>query len=207
MQSNPLSPVVMGAGMAGSFALIGMFLGTLGLAFGLDGESVRIAGAWLLIALAAVMLVPRLSARFTEWMAPIASFANAASVRLDGGSIVGAFALGAVLGLVWSPCSGPLLASALTLAATDAGAARGALVLGLFGVGAAVPLVGVAYASRRGFGAARAWVLENAAHLKSAFGLLIGALGIAILTGGDKWLEARIVEILPDAWVTLTTRF
>lgn len=38
-------------------------------------------------------------------------------------------------------------------------------------------------------------------------GLLIGALGVAILTGGDKWLEARIVAILPDAWVTLTTRF
>jgi len=207
MQGNPLSPVVMGAGMAGSFALIGMFLGTLGLAFGLDGESVRIAGAWLLIALAAVMLVPRLNTRFTAWMVPIASFANAASVRLDGGSIASAFALGAVLGLVWSPCSGPLLASALTLAATDGGAARGALVLGLFGVGAAIPLVAAAYASRRGFGAVRGWVLANAGRLKHAFGLLIGALGVAILTGGDKWLEARIVEILPEAWVRLTTRY
>ncbi|TAK41990.1 MAG: cytochrome c biogenesis protein CcdA [Betaproteobacteria bacterium] len=207
MQRNPLSPVAMGAGMAGSFALIGVFLGALGPALGLDGDSVRIAGAWLLIAFAVVMLVPRLNARFTQWMAPIASSANAASARLDGGSLAGAFALGGVLGLVWSPCSGPLLASALTLVAMDGGAARGALVLGLFGVGAAVPLVAVAYASRRGFGAVRGWVLANAARLKNAFGLLIGALAVANLTGGDKWLEARIVEILPEAWVRLTTRY
>jgi len=207
MQANPWSPVAMGAGMAGSFALIGMFLGALGPALGLDGDSVRMAGAWLLIAFAVVMLIPRFNARFTAWMTPIASAANAASARLDGSSLAGAMALGGVLGLVWSPCSGPLLASALTLVATEGGAARGALVLGVFGVGAAIPLVAVAYASRRGFGAVRNWILENAGRLKNAFGLLIGALGIAILTGGDKWVEARIVEILPDAWVNLTTRY
>jgi len=153
------------------------------------------------------MLIPRFNARFTAWMTPIASAANAASARLDGSSLAGAMALGGVLGLVWSPCSGPLLASALTLVATEGGAARGALVLGVFGGGAAIPLVAVAYASRRGFGAVRNWILENAGRLKNAFGLLIGALGIAILTGGDKWVEARIVEILPDAWVNLTTRY
>ena len=207
MQANPWSPVAMGAGMAGSFALIGMFLGALGPALGLDGDSVRMAGAWLLIAFAVVMLIPRFNARFTAWMTPIASAANAASARLDGSSLAGAMALGGVLGLVWSPCSGPLLASALTLVATEGGAARGALVLGVFGVGAAIPLVAVAYASRRGFGAVRNWILENAGRLKNAFGLLIGALGVAILTGGDKWVEARIVEILPDAWVNLITRY
>lgn len=207
VQANPWSPVAMGAGMAASFALIGMALGALGPALGIDGDTVRIGGAWMLIAFAVVMLVPRFSARFTTWMTPIASSANAVSTRLDRGSIMGALALGGVLGLVWSPCSGPLLGAALTLVATEGGAANGALVLGLFGIGAAVPLVAVAYASRRGFAVARSWVLDHIAGIKSAFGVLIGALGVAILTGGDKWLEARIVDSLPDAWVTLTTRF
>ena len=207
VQANPWSPVAIGAGMVASFALIGMALGALGPALGLDGDSVRIAGAWLLIAFAVVMLVPQFSARVAAWMTPIASSANAASARLDSGSLAGAFALGGVLGLVWSPCSGPLLASALTLVATEGSAANGALVLGVFGIGAAVPLVTVAYASRRGFASARSWVLGHIGASKAAFGVLIGALGVAILTGGDKWLEARIVDILPDAWVTLTTRF
>ena len=43
--------------------------------------------------------------------------------------------------------------------------------------------------------------------MATSFALIGMALGAAILTGGDKWLEARIVAILPDAWIALTTRF
>lgn len=205
VQANRLAPVAMGVGMTASFALIGLFLGALGPALGIDADSVRTFGATLLIAFAAVMLVPWLSERFTKWMLPIASSANAASSRLDSGSLAGAVLLGGMLGLVWSPCSGPLLASALTLVASEGGATNGALILGLFGVGAAVPLVAVAYASRSGFAKARSWMLRHIDRIKQAFGWLIGLTGIAILTGADKWLEARIVGLLPDAWLALAT--
>lgn len=207
MQANPWSPVAMGAGMASSFAVIGMLLGMAGPALGVDGDSLRVAGAWLLVALAIAMLVPRLGERFTRWLTPVASSATAMSARVDAGSAAGAFALGGLLGLVWTPCSGPLLASAMTMVAAEGGLWNGAVLLGLFGVGAATPLVAAAYASRRGFASARAWVLEHIARLKAAFGLLVGAVGVAILTGGDRWLEARIVQALPDAWVAITTRF
>lgn len=207
VQGNRLAPLAMGSGMAISFALIGLVIGALGPALGIDSDNVRIFGALLLIAFGLVMLVPVLNQRFTEWMLPIASSANAASSRLDGGSLGGAFLLGGVLGLVWSPCSGPLLASALTLVASEGGASRGALILGLFGVGAAIPLVAVAYASRKGFSRARGWVLGRIDAIKKAFGVVILITGIAILTGGDKWVEARVVDLLPDAWIGVTTLF
>lgn len=207
VQGNRLAPVAMGVGMATSFALIGILLGALGPALGIDSEHVRVFGAWLLIAFGLVMLVPFLNQRFTQWMLPIASGANAASARLDGGSLGGALLLGGVLGLVWSPCSGPLLASALTLVASEGGALRGGIILGLFGLGAAIPLVAVAYASRRGFTAARGWVMARIDGIKKAFGVLILLTGIAILSGGDKWLEARLVELMPEAWVRATTLF
>ncbi|MBS1132531.1 MAG: Cytochrome c biosis protein transrane region, partial [Proteobacteria bacterium] len=119
----------------------------------------------------------------------------------------GALLLGGVLGLVWSPCSGPLLASALTLVASEGGALRGGTVLGLFGIGAAIPLITVAYASRRGFSAARGWVLARIDGIKKAFGVLILLTGLAILSGADKWLETQVVSLLPDAWVQATTLF
>ena len=207
VQGNRLAPLAMGSGMALSFALIGLLIGALGPLLGIDSDSVRTFGALLLIAFGLVMLVPQLNQRFTAWMMPIASSANNASARLDSGSLGGAFLLGAVLGLVWSPCSGPLLASALTLVASEGGASRGALILGVFGIGAAIPLVAVAYASRRGFSRARGWVLSRIELIKKAFGLLILLTGIAILSGADKWLEARFVEHLPDAWIKATTLF
>lgn len=207
VQGNRLAPLAMGVGMAASFALIGVFLGALGPALGIDSDHVRVFGAWLLITFGLVMLVPWLNARFTEWMLPIASRANDASSRLDGGSLGGALLLGAVLGFVWSPCSGPLLASALTLVASEGGAVRGGIILGLFGLGAAIPLVAVAYASRKGFNAARGWIMARIDGIKKGFGLLILLTGIAILSGADKWLEARVVDLLPDAWVRATTAF
>ena len=204
LQGNRFAPVAMGVGMIASFAAIGMALGALGPALGIDADSVRAAGAVMLIGFALVMLVPALGARFTQWMLPIASSANAASARLDSGSIFGALLLGAVLGLVWSPCSGPLLGSVLTLVASEGGVARGGLVLGAFGLGAAIPLVAVAYASRRGFVHVRDWVLARIERVRHGFALLLGAMGVAILTGGDKWIEARVLNWLPDAWVNLT---
>lgn len=207
VQNNRLAPVAMGLGMATSFALIGIFLGALGAVLDIDSDSVRGFGAWLLMVFGLVTLLPVLNQHFTQWLAPIASGANNVSAKVDAGSLGGALLLGAVLGLVWSPCSGPLLASALTLVASEGGVLRGGVILGVFGIGAAIPLVAVAYASRRGFHAMRGWVLKRIDGIKKVFGMLIMSVGVAILSGADKWLEAKVLSVLPDAWLRATTLF
>lgn len=105
---------------------------------------------------------------------------------------------------MWSPCSGPLLISALTLVASEGGALRGTLILGGFGLGAAIPLIIAAYASRAGFMRMRGWVLGHVKALKTGFGVLLSFLGSAILLGWDKRLEALVMPLLPDWWVNLT---
>ncbi len=207
LQRNRLAPLAMGVGMAASFALIGLLVGLAGDQLGIDPATVRNAGAALLIAFGIVMLVPWLNARFNALVTPLATRANAAGGQLDAGSLTGALGLGALLGLVWSPCSGPLLGSTLTLVASEGGALRGASLLGVFGIGAAVPLVAAAYASRAGFGRVRGWVIVHAEPVKKGFGVLLVALGVAILSGGDKWLETQVNDWLPQAWIGLTTRY
>lgn len=204
LKGSRLAPLAMGVGMTLSFATIGMLVGALGPALGIDGDTVRTTGAALLITFAVIMLAPALSERFSHWMTPIASAANSASRRLNSSSLFGALALGGVLGLVWSPCSGPLLGSALTLVASEGGVARGGLVLGVFGLGAAMPLVAVAYASRRGFVRVRDWMLPRIERVRQGFALLLALVGVAILTGSDKWIEALVLRMLPDAWVNIT---
>ena len=206
VQRHRAAPVVMGLGMAITFTVIGLLVGGLGGALSLAPDDVRRVGAWLLVAFGVVIGVPALERRFSNLMTPLASSANAASARLDGGALTGAFALGGLLGLVWSPCAGPLLGSTLALVATAGGAPRGALLLGLFGLGAALPLVGAAYASRAGFGRVRAWVLAHAGAAKRVMGGLLLLVGVLILSGGDHLLEAWVNERLPDAWLALTTR-
>lgn len=207
VQENRLAPVAMGAGMVAAFALLGLVVGVAGDALGLQPDPIRLAGAVMLMAFGVVMLVPWLSERFTRLLTPMASRAHGATARLDAGSLGGAFATGGLLGMVWSPCSGPMLATALTIVATEGGATRGTLVLAMFGLGAASVLVAAAYASRAGFGRVRGWVLAHMDGVKRGFGVLVLLLGIAIATGGDKWLEARLLTVMPQGWIDLTTRF
>ena len=207
VQENRLAPVAMGAGMVAAFALLGLLVGVAGDALGLSPDHLRVAGAWLLVGFGLVMLVPWLNERFTNLVAPMASSAHGASARFKAGTLGGAFAIGSLLGMVWSPCSGPMLASALTLVATEGGALRGTVVLGVFGLGAATVLVAAAYASRAGFGRVRGWVLAHMDRVKRGFGSLVLLLGVGILLGGDKWLEAQVVRHMPQGWIDLTTRF
>jgi cytochrome c biogenesis protein CcdA len=206
VQRHRAAPLAMGLGLAITFTLIGQLVGGLGGALALAPDDVRRVGAGLLVAFGVVMLAPPLERRFSSLMTPLASAANGASARVDGGGLIGAFALGGLLGLVWSPCAGPLLGSTLALVATAGGAARGALLLGLFGVGAALPLVGAAYASRAGFARMRAGVLAHAGVAKRVMGGLLLLVGVLILSGGDHAIEAWVNDRLPDAWLALTTR-
>ena len=199
------APLAMGLGMVLSFTAAGVLLGAAGAALGLTPERLRTGGALLLLAFGAVMWLPALDARLGRALSPLAGAAQAAGRRLDVDSPWGALALGGLLGLVWSPCAGPLLGVALGLVATAGGAAAGALRLGVFGLGAALPLVAVAYASRARVGRARGWVGGRAVMLRRAFGALLGVVGVAILVGADRWLEARLTDWLPDAWIALTT--
>lgn len=205
LQGHRLAPLAMGLGMLTSFAGLGLLLGAFGPALGLEADSLRTLGGWLLIVFALLMLLPALGAGFGQWLSPLANAAHAASARFSGGSLAGAALLGALLSLVWSPCSGPLLGAALTLVASEGGAWRGALLLGLFGLGAATPLVAVAYLSRAGFMRLRDRLLLCMPAIRRVFALLLGLLGVAILSGADRQLEAWLLQHLPAGWLRLST--
>jgi cytochrome c-type biogenesis protein len=62
-----------------------------------------------------------------------------------GGSLLGAFGLGAAFSLGWTPCVGPVLGAVLTYAASAASSpAQGALQLAAYAAGVGAPLVAVA---------------------------------------------------------------
>ena len=211
LQKNKFAPLWMGAGKVTAFTLFGLFLGLLGERLSLNPDHIRKAGAVCLLLMGVALCVPAWTARVNQALSPIlgavASRANQGAAGLDGASAKSAFLLGALLGMVWSPCSGPLLASVLALLASDANPARGAVLLGLFGLGAAIPLVTLAYASKAAFQRVRGAAMQRMGAIKQTFGVLLVILGLAILTGADKWLEAKIVDALPDAWLRLTVLF
>lgn len=207
VQRNRLAPLAMGLGMVTAFTAMGVLVGTFGSSLNVNAGDARYVGAALLLIFGLMMLFAKTDTLIKGALAPLANLANVAATKVEGDSLGRSLLLGALLGVIWSPCSGPLLGAALTLVATQGSATQGALNLGLFGLGAATPLVLVAYASRSGLQRARHAVMRHGDKARLITGVLMASLGVFVLTGADKALEASLTAMLPDAWVQLITSY
>jgi cytochrome c biogenesis protein CcdA len=122
------------------------------------------------------------------------------------GGLLGQFALGGLLGVVWTPCTRPTLAAAVSLAARSESLARAGAVMLVFGVGTALPLLLFACGSRRALAARGPGLARIASVAKPAMGALLIAIVVLTWTGGDKVVEAWMVDRMPPWIVDLTTR-
>jgi cytochrome c-type biogenesis protein len=195
------------AGMALSFTLVGLFIASVGAGLGIDSSQFHMAAGVLLIAFGAVMATPRLQAAFANATSFVGAGGDRVLGRVAGRGWRGQFAVGGLLGVVWTPCVGPTLGAASTLAAQSSRLVEVALLMLVFGIGAATPLLAVGILSRRlALGTRAAW-LHGAQAARRVLGILLVAAGALIVTGADKRLEAFLVDASP-AWLTeLTTRF
>lgn len=207
LTQHRLGAWALGAGLALSFAAVGIFVATVGVAIGIDNALLRTVAGVLLIVFGAVMAVPVLQRGFAAATSRLASGGGDVLQRIEGRGWRGQFAVGALLGLVWTPCVGPTLGAAGTLASSGQSLAEvGALML-LFGLGAATPLIAIGAFSRRvGVGSRSSWLVA-AERTRRLAGALLVLFGVLIVSGADKPVEAWLVEHSPDWLTTLTTRF
>lgn len=111
---------------------------------------------------------------------------------LRHGPVFGALGLGAAFGVGWSPCVGPILAGILLLAGVSGGATGGAVLLGVYALGLAVPFLALGVFADRG----AAWVKRfgRATHaIEVVGGVLLVALGVAVFTGAVSRLQSLVV--------------
>lgn len=200
-------PLALAAGLSVSFVAIGLFLATVGHSIGLEADRVRYVAAVLIIIVGVVLMVPPLQARIAVAAGPIGNWADShfAATRTSG--MVGQFWIGVLLGAVWSPCVGPTLGAASLLAAQGKDLGQVGLTMFAFGVGAALPLLGLGWLSRETMARWRATLLSAGSGMKSALGLLFLVIGFLIITGADKRLEAFVVDASPQWLIDLSTQF
>lgn len=207
MGQHRRGPIALAVGLMLSFTLVGTLLATLGNAIGLDGGMLRQAAALLLVAFGVLLWSTRAQAWFAQATARAGSAGDGLLARIAGSGWSGQFMLGLGLGLVWSPCVGPTLGAASTLAAQGQHLSQIALLMGLFGLGAALPLVVLGSASQ---GVVQRWRRQIALAGQRGRWLLGGVLigvGVAVATGWDKSAETWLLDHSPDWLTRLTTRY
>lgn len=202
LQRHRFGPVALAAGLAVSSTVLGLLFAMLG--FTIDRDLVRLAAAVILVVLGLVLVSVRAQGAFARLLTPVTEGASRLLARTPRGGVVGQFLVGALLGAIWSPCAGPTLAAAITLAAQRTSVPSAAAVIATFSLGAAVPLVALAYASRETLGRRAESIARIARPLT---GVALVVVGVLTLSGGDRVIETRLVDVMPGWLMDLTTRF
>ncbi len=203
--AHRFGPLALAAGLTLSFTALGVFVASLGASLGLDPALFRDAAAALLIAFGMLLLSAQLQERFALAASGVSGAGQGLLSRLTLDGLPGQFVLGLLLGIVWSPCVGPTLGVAVTLASQGQSLAQVALVMALFGLGAGLPLVALGLVSRQAMLRLRGRLLAAGRIGKQALGGAMLVIGAAILTGGDKLFEAWVLQAAPTWLVELTT--
>lgn len=207
LREHKLAPLTMAAGLIASFVSVGWTIAAFGNLLGMDSNSIRMASAIMLGVFGAILLSGSLQGRMSSWLAPLAGGAEKLLQNPKLNGLGGQFIVGLLLGALWSPCSGPTLGTAITLAAQEGGRLRSGLLLCSFGVGAALPMLLISYGAQGLFKKHRDQVFRAAGAGKVIFGVLMLLVSVLIVSGFDRSLEGWIVERLPDSIIDLTTRF
>jgi cytochrome c biogenesis protein CcdA len=206
LQEHPAGPLALSLGLALSFAGLGVALASIGFAIGIDADTVRTGAAVVMACFGAILLSASLQERLARAGAPLVNRAGALLAAPAAAGLPGQFILGILLGLVWSPCAGPTLGAAVGLAASGGTAPRAAVMMALFSLGAATPILALAYASRRWAGAGRQRLRALAHVAKPAMGSVLVAVGLIALTGADKIVETALTRAMPLWLLDITTR-
>ena len=205
--AHPLGAFAVAGGLALSFTGLGLLLALAGFGLGIDAGAFRLAAAAIMVVLGTVLMFPSWQARLAVAGAPVSTWADRRFGNFGSSGLAGQFAIGLLLGAVWSPCVGPTLGAASLLASQGQDLPKVTLTMAIFGIGAALPLVLFGLLSRATLMRARAGLTSAGKLGKSLLGAAFVVIGVAIVSGGDKRLEAGLVAASPQWLTDLATYF
>lgn len=192
LQSHRYGPIALVLGLIAGFATIGSLLGvTSGWFVGLASILRNIAIA-LLLFVGMSTIFPGLSYRLFQYL----RFGSWYKEPVRQG-LIGEFCLGTQLGLLWTPCAGPVLGSILILAAVKHDTIAAFFLLFLYGFGAGIPLLVLAYGGRY-FSQQVLSLRPYSAVLQQIGGVIVVGSAIAIIMGWDVQIQLWLAPFFPN---------
>lgn len=199
-RSSHLRPAMIALGFVASFSAVALLLGALTRLFDFDPNVLREAAAILLLGFGLLMLWPApfewLSIRLNGWL----NLGATGGVQSEGA--FGGLVLGTTLGLVWTPCAGPVLGSILTLVATSKNLAWAGTLLVAYAIGAAIPMLAIAYGGQAATTRVRS-LARISPRLQQGFGVIVIAFALAAYFQYDTLIVAWLTGFYPTGQIGL----
>ncbi len=171
--SSKYRPVAIVIGLSISFIAMGILSSAFGSLLAGYIDYLRIAASLIILVLGISLLVENLH------LFSIFSRIPCSITEKEG--VSGALILGISLGILWIPCTGPVLGAVLTMVAVEGNIIYGTTILAVYSLGFAIPVLVIAYSANI-TSAKLGKVTHLTRHLKMAAGLILIAAGLWMMS-------------------------
>lgn len=207
----PVLPIVLSSSIAGkghqrplgitigvmlSFTVFTLSVSYIVHIFHLDPNLLRLLAVIVIVFLGLTMIIPALSAKFELFISRLSNVFGQNSSNKQGSGFLPGFITGLSLGIVWSPCAGPILATIAALAATGQVSIQVILVTLFYVIGVGVPLFAFAYGGQQFIARARG-INKYTGRIQQVFGVVMILAAIAIFTNYDQTLQLQLLNKFP----------
>ena len=212
----PILPIVLAGSVTGgkrrpygvatgfilSFAFFTLLLSSIVKATGVSATTIRLLSIVVVAVFGLTLVISRMQVVFERLISKLSAIAPKQSVS-DGG-FWGGLVIGGSLGLVWTPCVGPILASVLTIAATATVGGESIIITLAYSFGTAIPLLLIIHGGRTLL-QKNPWLLQNSAKIQKAFGVLMIVTAVSIFFNFDRRFQRYILTKFPNYGLGLTS--
>jgi len=178
-----------------SFGIFTLAISYIVRLFHFDPNNLRLIAVVVISILGISMIIPQFSALLETVVSRLTSFFGARQAKgTDFGS---GLLTGLSLGIVWSPCAGPILAAIATLAATGQVNLTVVAITAAYVLGVGIPLFIFAYAGQQFFTRTR-YVSQHLGRIQQVFGVIMLLTAFAIYTHYDTYLQSQLLNAFPQ---------
>lgn len=182
-------------GIMTSFAFFTLTISYLVMLFHFDPNILRLFAVMVIGLLGITMIVPVFTEKLEGFVSRLSGMFGGIGANRSG--FTGGYITGFSLGLIWSPCAGPILATIATLGATQTVSFQLVLVTLFYVLGVGIPLFIFSYGGNILFTKSR-FVSQYTGRIQQVFGVVMILTAIAIYTNYDKVIQVKLLDAFPS---------
>src|SRR3990167_2701034 len=196
-KSRPMGVII---GFVLSFTFFTLFLSTIVRLSGISADTLRLMSVFIIASFGVSLLIPAFQVFLESLFSKLARFIPTSQNRtgFNGGLLIG-FSVG----LLWTPCVGPILASVISLAITGTVTFDAFLITLAYSLGTAIPMFLIILGGQNALKRVP-WLLANTTKIQKAFGVLMIVTAVGIYFNIDRRFQTYILETFPQYGVGLT---
>ncbi|OGH03084.1 MAG: hypothetical protein A2798_01495 [Candidatus Levybacteria bacterium RIFCSPHIGHO2_01_FULL_37_17] len=193
-------PIGIVMGFILSFTFFTLFLSTIVKISGIPADILRLFSVIVIASFGLSLLTPQFQILTERLFSKLSALVPNGQKKTG---FHGGLLIGLSLGLLWTPCVGPILASVISLAITGEVTFNAVLITLAFSLGTAIPMFLIMVGGQSALKKVP-WLVSNTIKIQKAFGVIMIITAIAILFNFDRKFQSLVLEKFPNYGVGLT---